>query len=90
MSSGKVLLGVLAGVAVGATLGILFAPAKGAATRRMISKKGDDYAEELGEKFDTLVNGMKEKFETVKGEASRMAGKAKVRAEEVVGHDGTI
>ena len=38
MGSGKVLLGVLAGVAVGATLGILFAPDKGSETRKKISQ----------------------------------------------------
>jgi gas vesicle protein len=43
MSAGKVLLGLLAGVAAGATLGILFAPEKGAVTRKRIAKKGDDY-----------------------------------------------
>jgi len=45
MSSGKVLLGVLAGVAAGAFLGILFAPEKGSNTRKNISKKGEDFAE---------------------------------------------
>lgn len=34
MENGKVLLGVLAGVAVGATLGILFAPDSGTNTRK--------------------------------------------------------
>lgn len=89
MSSGKVLLGVLAGVAVGATLGILFAPDKGSSTRKKIVAKGDAYADELGEKINTLVDSVKDKFETAKGEATRMAGKAKARAEEVVGADGT-
>ena len=36
MKSGKVLLGVLAGAAAGALLGILFAPEKGTKTRKMI------------------------------------------------------
>ncbi|MCL4481924.1 MAG: YtxH domain-containing protein, partial [Bacteroidetes bacterium] len=41
MNTGKVLLGVLAGVAAGALIGILFAPAKGSRTRRRILKKGE-------------------------------------------------
>jgi hypothetical protein len=51
MSSGKVLLGVLAGVAAGAFLGILFAPDKGLNTRKKIVKKGEDYA-------DAKINSM--------------------------------
>ena len=42
MDGGKVVLGVLAGVAVGALAGILFAPDKGSETRRKISKKTSD------------------------------------------------
>ena len=84
MSSGKVLLGVLAGVAVGATLGILFAPAKGTATRRMISKKGDDYADELEEKLSDFIGTVKEKFESMKKEAVHATRNGKVKAEEVL------
>jgi len=52
MSSGKVLLGVLAGMAVGAALGVLFAPDKGWDTRKRISKKGDDFTDDLGDRFE--------------------------------------
>lgn len=81
MSSGKVLLGLLAGVAVGATFGILFAPDKGSATRKKISKKGEDYADGLGEKFNEFMDGVTQKFETVKAEVSRMVELGKDRAE---------
>jgi gas vesicle protein len=56
MSSGKVLLGILAGAAAGALLGILFAPEKGEQTRRKIAKKGEDYADGLKEKFSELID----------------------------------
>jgi gas vesicle protein len=82
MSAGKVLLGVLAGVAVGAALGILFAPDKGTATRKKISEKSDDYADELEGRFNEFVEGMTKKFENVKEEAVRMAKKAKNKMEE--------
>lgn len=84
MSSGKVLLGVLAGVAVGTTLGILFAPDKGSSTRKKISKKGHDYAEELGEKFNEFIASITDKFKTVKEEASNLIENGKINEEETV------
>ena len=83
MSSGKVLLGVLAGVAVGATLGILFAPDKGSTTRKKISKKSSDYAEEIGEKFNEFIDSITKKFETVKEDAIRLVENGKAKADEV-------
>ena len=83
MSSGKVLLGLLAGIAAGATLGILFAPDKGSSTRKKISQKGDEYAEEIGEKFNDFVDGITRKFEAVKKEAARLVENGKAKVEEM-------
>lgn len=84
MSAGKVLLGVLAGVAAGALVGILFAPAKGSRTRRRILKKGEIYADGLKEKFNDLLEDMSDKFDQVKDEVTNLAhkGKAKLDAAE--------
>lgn len=73
MSSGKVVLGVLAGIAIGATLGILFAPDKGSETRRKISEKGEDFAEDLEAKLNDLLDSFKQKFEEAKKEFSEEA-----------------
>ena len=84
MKSGKILLGLLAGVAIGATLGIIFAPDKGSATRKKISKKRDELTEELENKFDKFVDNITEKFEIVKDEAARMTEHGKHKAEDFV------
>jgi len=66
MSTGKVLLGVLAGVAAGALLGILFAPDKGTVTRKKISKKGEDLKDDVKETFNEFIDNMTEKYEKVR------------------------
>jgi gas vesicle protein len=83
MNSGKVLLGVLAGVAVGATLGILFAPARGKSTRRKISRKSDEYADELKKTFNAFVGSISKKAKKMKEEASLMAEFGKQEVEDV-------
>jgi gas vesicle protein len=75
MSSGKVLLGVLAGVAAGALLGVLFAPDKGWNTRKKISKKADEYMDGLREKFDEFMDTISEKIDDVKEDVSDFAEK---------------
>ena len=82
MGSGKVLLGVLAGVAAGATLGILFAPDKGSNTRKKISKKSDEYADGLEEKFNEFIDGITKKFEEMREEATRTVENGKPQAKE--------
>jgi len=76
MSSGKVLLGLLAGVAAGALLGILFAPEKGSVTRKKITRKGEDFADGLTEKFNEFVDTVSEKFDDVKEKVGNMKSKA--------------
>jgi Gas vesicle protein len=80
MSSGKVLLGVLAGVAIGAALGVLFAPDKGWNTRKRISKKGEDLADDLREKFDEFLDSISVKVDEVKEEVADISKKTKPRA----------
>ena len=82
MNSGKLLLGVLAGVAAGAMVGILFAPEKGSKTRKKISKKGEDYVGGFKEKFDELLHSMSEKFNKVKEEYVDFVEESKAAQEE--------
>ncbi len=66
MDSGKAALGVIAGIAAGALLGILFAPAKGSVTRRRILHKGEEYVDDLKEKFEDLLESVTEKYDDLK------------------------
>jgi gas vesicle protein len=71
MKSGEVLLGVLAGAAVGAAIGILFAPEKGSVTRKKITTRGEDYLENLESKFQEIVDGVNKQIDKLKEEAMR-------------------
>lgn len=72
MNSSKVLLGVLGGVAAGAIVGILFAPAKGSKTRKRIMKKGKNYSDDLKNKFEELYENVTDKYENILSDAKEM------------------
>jgi gas vesicle protein len=52
MKTTKALLGVLAGVAAGTAIGVLFAPDKGEKTRNKISQKSRDLADAINQNID--------------------------------------
>ena len=64
MNTGKILLGVLAGITAGALLGILYAPDKGFKTRRKIAKKGKRFSDGLTEKLDNIMDEATDKFKS--------------------------
>jgi gas vesicle protein len=70
MSTGKTILSVMAGIAAGAVLGVLFAPEKGSNTRKNITRKGEDLANALNnkidEKFDELTSAVTGKIKKSK------------------------
>ena len=65
MSTGKVISGILVGVAAGAVLGILFAPDKGQETRRKLRQTTDDLVNNLKSKLNMMADEMAEKYEDV-------------------------
>ncbi|HNZ71215.1 MAG TPA: YtxH domain-containing protein [Prolixibacteraceae bacterium] len=67
--NGKIVLGVLAGLAAGALLGILFAPDKGSETRKKIINKGEEASDGLKEKLNDLLNDLNQKIDAAKAKA---------------------
>ncbi|HEY0046077.1 MAG TPA: YtxH domain-containing protein [Flavobacterium sp.] len=74
MRGNKFVLGTLAGIAIGAVVGILMAPDKGSETRRKISRKGTQYTGDLKgrigglkDKYNDVVDGVTSKLESLVG-----------------------
>ena len=74
-TNGKLVLGILGGVAAGAVLGILFAPDKGTKTRKKILDKGKGYRDDFKHKFDDLYEEVSDKYEGLLNSAKEMVSK---------------
>lgn len=83
MSAGKSILGILAGAAVGAAIGILYAPERGEETRKKISTKSREFSDNMEKKFNSLSSTVNEKLESIKNEVAQRAKKNSER-EEIV------
>src|SRR5690606_8522607 len=88
MNNQKMLLGLFAGVAVGAAMGILFAPEKGSDIRRKISTKGNDYKNNLRDKFGNLVDSASGTVENVKSKINEFTGQSASGSGEFAGSTG--
>ena len=61
------IIGVMAGLAAGVVVGILFAPEKGSETRRKISEKGGELTEELKNRFYQFGEFVTERLDSTRG-----------------------
>ncbi|WP_035674084.1 YtxH domain-containing protein [Flavobacterium sp. 83] len=61
-NSGNTILALLTGAAIGAGIGILFAPDKGTRTREKFKDGYDDAIKDLKHKFETASDELKSKF----------------------------
>lgn len=71
MSTQKMLIAAFAGLAAGAVLGVLFAPASGAETRQRISDTADDVKTGMRDFYDKLgegINGLKSTLQRKTGD----------------------
>lgn len=67
---GKFLAGLIGGAAVGAALGVLFAPDKGDRTRRKIAKTSRDIKNGIKDKIQHFVDSAEEFVEDLRDEAT--------------------
>jgi gas vesicle protein len=72
---GKFLVGLLSGAAVGAVLGILYAPDKGDRTRRKIAKTSRDIRNGIKDKIQDFVDSAEEFVEDLRDEATDLLNK---------------
>lgn len=79
MSSSKILVGFLAGAAVGALAGILFAPDKGSATRKKIASKTGDITDSVKNSFSDFIDTVKDTYAGAKEEVDEFGDKAKAK-----------
>ncbi|MEO7265133.1 MAG: YtxH domain-containing protein [Ferruginibacter sp.] len=63
-NTSKILTAVVAGAAIGAILGVLFAPEKGSEIRRKLNDEGKKLADDVKDK----IRKGKEKFKHLKGD----------------------
>jgi len=83
METGKVLLGVLAGIAAGAAIGILYAPEKGSDTRKKILGKKDAFQKDVNSNLDQWSERGVEKLDEVKTGIRDLAEKGLSKADEL-------
>jgi gas vesicle protein len=74
-------------MAVGAVLGVLFAPGKGSTTRKKLSKQGSRYLGDFKNTANEYVDTLEETFESVKESAVGITDKVKDAVDSLAGQE---
>lgn len=80
MKAGKMLVGLVSGAALGAVVGLLFAPKKGKDIRKKIGKTSENYINDAKSKFNDFSDNLNDKVEALK--AKTKAGLSDSKLEE--------
>lgn len=79
--------GLLAGAATGIIVGTLYAPQKGAKTRKQIKQKASEFQEKVVEKVDELQDRISEKIDDVHHRVSQKVDNLKHCVESIEEND---
>ena len=82
-NTAKLLATLAAGVAVGAAIGVLFAPEKGSETRKKVSDEGKKLAQTLRDKFNRVKERSEEMASNIQQSIDELEQKAGVMKEKM-------
>jgi gas vesicle protein len=82
MKTRHLLVGTLLGFTAGVVIGILFAPKRGAVTRRFLAQKGNNYIGEMKEMFTENLKTVNQRIDSLKDEVKNMIKKGLTKNEE--------
>ena len=71
-----IVLGILAGAAIGSLSGVLFAPEKGVETRRKLRRKAEDLRDGALDHYEHFRDGALEHYKKISGKVKQGAEKA--------------
>ena len=83
MKNSDVVVGILGGLAVGAILGVLFAPDKGSNTRRKIAEKETDLKDNLKGNFNDFVSSIEDQYSNFTSNAEDVIEEGKSKLERM-------